>query len=250
MYCLLQYINIANMDMNHNSPDPEEHIICKMLSSKTETGGKSAVSINGDESGAETEKNMSTTQPIKKPDDIERLKQYFYRNGELRNYALITLGVNTALRISDLLRLKWQDVWNFNTYSFREHVIITEQKTGKVANIYLNTSCRTCLKELQQSLPDGVIPSGYIFRSRTGNNRPISRNRAYVIIKKACRSLGYEDNISCHSLRKTFGYHAWKQGIYPTVIMSIYNHSSMEITKRYLSIEQDDKDEVFKNIML
>lgn len=193
---------------------------------------------------------MSTTQPIKNMDDIERLKQYFYQNGEIRNYALITLGVNMALRISDLLQLKWQDVWNFDMRCFKEHVIVTEQKTGKVANIYLNDSCKMCLKELKQSLPNELIPSEYIFKSRVGNNKPIGRNRAYTIIKRACRSLGYEDNISCHSLRKTFGYHAWKRGVYPTVLMSIYNHSSMEITKRYLCIEQDDKDEVFKNMIL
>lgn len=93
-----------------------------------------------------------------------------------------------------------------------------------------------------------IQPSEYIFKSRIGRNTHIGRNRAYVIIKEACRCLGYESNLSCHSLRKTFGYHAWKQGVSPAVIMSIYNHSSMEITKRYLSIEQDDKDEVYREI--
>lgn len=93
-----------------------------------------------------------------------------------------------------------------------------------------------------------IFPEKYIFISRIGDNRPIKRNWAYVIIKEACCDLGYEGNLGCHSLRKTFGYHAWKQGNLPAVIMTIYNHSSMEIIKRFLSIEQDDKDEVFKNI--
>lgn len=34
------------------------------------------------------------------------------------------------------------------------------------------------------------------------------------------------------------------------VLMEIYNHSSFEITKRYLGIEQDDKDSVFLEINL
>ncbi|MCM1144044.1 MAG: tyrosine-type recombinase/integrase [Blautia sp.] len=191
---------------------------------------------------------MGTTQPIKKNSEIEKLRQYFYDNGEIRNYTLITLGINTALRISDLLQLTWRDVWNFERQCFREHLIISEQKTDKTANIYLNEQCRKCLAEWKRELSDGIYPSEYIFKSRVGNNKPIGRNRAYVIIKKAWQNLGGEGNISCHSLRKTFGYHAWKQGVSPAVIMSIYNHSSMEITKRYLSIEQDDKDEVFKNI--
>ena len=59
---------------------------------------------------------------------------------------------------------------------------------------------------------------------------------------------GMPEHISCHSLRKTFGYHAWKQSVPPAMLMDIYNHSSYQITKRYLGIDQDDKDQVFEKI--
>ena len=193
---------------------------------------------------------MSTTQPIKTMEDIEEMKQYFYRNGEMRNYALVTMGINTALRISDLLKLRWDHVWNFEKQCYKSHIVLQEQKTGKTANVFINEQCRKCLGAWKQQLKGKIYPAEYIFKSRMGNNKPIGRNRAYIIIKNASQALGYEGNISCHSLRKTFGYHAWKQGISPTIIMSIYNHSSMEVTKRYLSIDQDDKDEVYKNIIL
>lgn len=49
-------------------------------------------------------------------------------------------------------------------------------------------------------------------------------------------------------MRKTFGYHAWKQGIPPALLMDIYNHSSYRITKRYLGIEQDERDDIFLTI--
>lgn len=78
----------------------------------------------------------------------------------------------------------------------------------------------------------------------------ISRNRAYHIKKKAALALGLEGNISCHSLKKTFGYHAWKCGTPPALIMNVYNHSNIEITKRYLSIDQDKKDELFFTVNL
>lgn len=182
--------------------------------------------------------------------DIEKLKQFFYNKGEIRNYVLITLGLNTALRISDLLQIQWQDVWNFKLNKPKKHIIIVEQKTGKIANIYVNKECSACLFELKSFLNNNIRPTDYVFRSRNGQNNHIGRNRAYIIIKSACRRLGYEENLSCHSLRKTFGYHAWKQGISPAVLMSIYNHSSMEVTKRYLSIEQDDKDEVYRKNVL
>ena len=56
---------------------------------------------------------MGTTQPIKNKNDINRLKDYFLQKGELRNYTMITLALNTSLRIGDLLQLKWEDVYNF-----------------------------------------------------------------------------------------------------------------------------------------
>lgn len=193
---------------------------------------------------------MSVTQPFKSTDKIDKLKDYFYSRGEIRNYVLITLGINTGLRISDLLQIQWESVWNFNLQEFKCHITITEQKTGKTANVFLNDCCKESLLLLKREMFNRITRQGYIFKSRNGENKPIGRNRAYTIIKSACNSLGYEGNFSCHSLRKTFGYHAWKQGTAPAVIMSIYNHSSMEVTKRYLSIEQDDKDEVYKNILL
>lgn len=68
------------------------------------------------------------------------------------------------------------------------------------------------------------------------------------MIISAAKAVGIQEHISCHSLRKTFCYHAWKQGSDPVVIMIIFNHSSLSITKRYLCIEQDDKDDVYRSI--
>ena len=80
--------------------------------------------------------------------------------------------------------------------------------------------------------------------------QPLSRYQAYRIVRKAAEAVGIEDVIRCHSLRKTFGYHAWKMGTPPALLMEIYNHSSFQITKHYLGIEQDDKDAVFRDIQL
>ncbi|GHV44323.1 hypothetical protein FACS1894204_01270 [Synergistales bacterium] len=73
----------------------------------------------------------------------------------------------------------------------------------------------------------------------------ISRVQAYRIVRAAAEALGFRFRVSCHSLRKTFGYFAWKFGISPAVIMEIYNHSSFAVTRRYLGVTQEDKDEVY-----
>lgn len=192
---------------------------------------------------------MGTTQPIKNKNDIQRLKEYFLQKGEVRNYTMITLALNTSLRIGDLLRLTWKDVYNFELKRYKVHITIREQKTHKQNIIPLNPEAKHSLELLRCSISN-LDPELCIFKSRTGKNRPIGRSRAFNIIKNAVKELNIEGSISCHSLRKTFGYQAWKKGVPPALIMSIYNHSSLEITKRYLSIDQDDKDEVFLNMNL
>lgn len=90
----------------------------------------------------------------------------------------------------------------------------------------------------------------YIFYTRHNKYNHIGRVRAYHIIKDAAEYNNIDGNISCHSLRKTFGYQAWKKGYQPALLMDIYNHSSFAITKRYLSIDQDDKDKLFYELNL
>ena len=192
---------------------------------------------------------MSKTQPIKELEQINALKEYFLIRGQFRNYALIVLGMNTSLRISDILDLRWKDVYNYRYNKFRKHLIVIEKKTKKKNTIALNKGIIEAL-ELLRRKERRLSPEDYIFVSQKGVNQPITRQCAYRIIKGAGKRLGFEDTITCHSLRKTFGYQAWKKGVPPALLMSIYNHSSYEITKRYLGISQDERDQVFMKVIL
>lgn len=194
---------------------------------------------------------MSTTQPIRDPALLQDFKNYYlYQKPNLRNYALCILGLNTALRITDILNLRWDDIYQFETSAFRPHLSITEKKTGKINTIALNPAATTSMALLLNAQPQKPHKDDFIFLSRNIENCHLSRCQAYRIVKEAATFLGMNQHISCHSLRKTFGYYAWQQGIAPAMLMTIYNHSSYQITKRYLGIEQDDKDKVFLNITL
>jgi integrase len=152
------------------------------------------------------------------------------------------MGVHTALRISDLLRLKWEDVYDFGNRRFRESVSITERKTRKTKLFALNKAILAALHICRSAAKIGE----HLIRSRKGG--AISRIQAYRLIRAAAEALGFIARVSCHSLRKTFGYHAWKSGASPAVIMDIYNHSSFAVTRRYLGVSQDDRDEVYRTL--
>lgn len=196
---------------------------------------------------------MSTTYPIKNKSELEKFKNYYLERNNPRNYLLIIIGLNTALRIGDILKLHWQDVYSFSKKCFHSHICIHEQKTGKENVIALNHSVISALDGLlqkQTALSKTPKPETYVFQSGKNIETHLSRYQAYRIVKEGAESTGLEGHISCHSLRKTFGYFAWKQGVPPAMLMSIYNHSSYQITKRYLCIEQEDRDEVFMKINL
>lgn len=192
---------------------------------------------------------MSTTQPIKNTEQLHMFKDYYLQiKPNSRNYLLIVMGLNSALRISDILSLTCGDVYDFNRSNIKTHIVVREHKTGKINRIFINKeiraalSCCVCFANKTEA--------SWLFESQMQNEQPLSRYQAYRLIKKAASYAGMDSDISCHSLRKTFGYHAWKHGAHPAVLMNIYNHSNYQITKRYLGIDQDDKDEVFRNILI
>ncbi len=191
---------------------------------------------------------MSTTQPIRQLCQLREFENYYQKDHpNPRNYALIIFGLNTALRISDILKTTWDMVYDFDTAKYRPHLQVKEQKTGKNTMIALNRSVISALNALKTA---DTTREQYLFPSQKHRNLPISRYQAFRIIKKAAIDTNLPDHVSCHSLRKTFGYHAWKNGTPPALLMDIFNHSSYQITKRYLCIEQDERDQVFFHINL
>ena len=199
---------------------------------------------------------MKITQPIRDIAELKKIKRYYREvKPNKRNSLLVVCGLNTALRISDILKLRWKDVYNENLLSFKSHIDVKEQKTGKKTTVFINKN----LKEAFASfLKDIIAKKGklcdvmeqFIFLGQKSTNKPISRIQAFRIISEAAKKCLLSHKVSCHSLRKTFGYHAWKKGVSPALLTSIYNHSSYKITTRYLGIEQDDRDEVFELVNL
>jgi len=187
---------------------------------------------------------MKTTEPIRNKQDVKALMNFYLKRGEIRNYLLITLCIHTALRISDILRLTWDDVYDFERQCLRKSFTITEKKTGKSKTIALHKNVIKALSIYHRK--NAKIGRPLIINERT--SKAISRIQAYRLIRVASEVLKLQHKVSCHSLRKTFGYHSWKSGVSPAIIMEIYNHSSLAVTRRYLGVTQDDKNAVYLNM--
>ncbi|WP_096436509.1 site-specific integrase [Alteribacter populi] len=157
-----------------------------------------------------------------------------------RNRLLFVIGINSGLRISDILTLRVGQVRGQSTITLREG------KTGKAKRFVFNTAIKRAVAEL---VPTDAEDSDYLFRSRKGA-RPISRVQAYRVINEAARRAGISGEIGCHSLRKTFGYFAYNNGTDIALLMRIFNHSKQSLTLRYIGVEQSDIDEVYTGINL
>jgi integrase len=200
---------------------------------------------------------MSASEPIRDVKDIIELLDYYRKQEKYRNCCFIALGFYTALKVSDLIQLRWRDVFDFMAGTFHTHISIEEIKTKRTKKVYLNEHLVNILSEYKnwlESNRDYAVAHQYLFKSRKGNNRPFTRQQAYRIIQEAAVNMGLGGVVSCESMRKTLGYNAEKLGISSDIIMDLYNHKGYEATKRYIGIdiwddlEQEERDNAQKLI--
>lgn len=183
---------------------------------------------------------MNIVQPIRDKAKLDAIKKIL-RASTLRNELLFVLGINTGLRISDLLALKVGDVLK-NKEIVVERIELREKKTGKIRYIALNRKTSRLIESYIKKERQAECYDQPLFLSQKG--KAISRQHAYFILNEAAQAVGISDRIGTHSLRKTFGYFAYKKGVDLAMIQKLLNHSSQTETLRYIGITQEQMDEV------
>jgi integrase len=158
-----------------------------------------------------------------------------------KNYKLgflIVFGINTGLRISDILKLKVEHLQN-------DSITLMESKTNKKRIIKLNDNVKKGFSLLKERNPN---IEGFIFLSN--QNTVFSKQYVNRKLKEIFGSKVL--SVSTHSLRKTFGRQVWtnnnetdKALLY---LSELFNHSSPAITKRYLGIRQEELDDIYMSL--
>jgi len=169
------------------------------------------------------------TQPITNQKMLKKLFEHL-KNKSNRNYLIFKLQLKTASRISDILKLNFEDIDTKNG-----KITIKEKKTGKTKN-FIELDKKT-LEELKQYLKQNNINSGLLFRSRKKGGI-ISRIQAYRILKKISNILNLA-NVGTHTIRKTTAFFLYENTKNISLVMKLLNHSSEATTLLYLGITQN-----------
>lgn len=187
---------------------------------------------------------MEFVQPIRDLKQIETIKKLL-KQQNLRDYCLFVLGINSGLRISDLLKLTIADV--IESGKIKKRIRLREKKTNKFKDFPLSDKAKQTIKEYLKTR--NYKENEPLFLSRK-NKGFLLRGQAYKIINNVAKSVGIKEKIGTHTLRKTFGYHAYNNGYDITLIQKLFNHSSPSVTLRYIGITQDELDDVYLSLDL
>jgi site-specific recombinase XerD len=174
---------------------------------------------------------MKMVSAIKSKKKIIIMKK-FLESHSTRDYCLFLLGINTGIKLQELLSLRVHDVCD---------------KDGEITDflsippyynppVYLNATIRQSLKKYINE--NSFIDTDYLFRSRKTAN-PITRQQAYRIINAAAKNAGIDEPVGMTTLRKTFGYHAYSQGVAISLIQKRLQHASPSETKHFIGIDQE-----------
>lgn len=175
---------------------------------------------------------MEYVEPIRDLDKIRSIKRMLKKRS-LRDYLLFTLGINTGLRVSQLLELQVKDVID-QDLKIKSFLFLSETER----EIYLNDSAKRVIRAYIEEKKDFHLKE-YLFISNK-KGQPITRQQAYRIIRKAATDVGIQTHIGTHTLRKTFGFHAFRQGVALSLLQERFHHATPSETLKYIGIKREE----------
>jgi integrase len=167
-----------------------------------------------------------------------------------RDLMMFCCGINIGLRVSDLLKLQWKDIFNSDMKTFRVYDRKKEKKTQKGRTMFFNDAFKQAIMAYIERFNPDIAPEGYLFTSRNNRNKPICSSTVDKMINSFVKACNIEGNYSTHSLRKTFAYHIYKQTNNLALVQELLNHSSMAVTRRYLGLVDEELQRAYDGLNL
>lgn len=177
---------------------------------------------------------MEYVEALRDVKQINAIKKYLKKHSE-RDYLLFIFGINTGLKITEMLEIRVADVLE-NDHTAKNFYQYSHLDTMK--EVYLNQKVKKALFHFVQT--NQLDTEDYLFKSNK-TEKPITRQQAYRIIHQAAEAIGIEGKIGTNSMRKTFGYHAYKRGVAISILQKHFNHSTPSETLKYLGISKEEK---------
>lgn len=181
-------------------------------------------------------------------DQFKSLIGKLERDGEYKYCLLVSIGVFTGLRISDLLQLR------FSQFENTDILTVQEKKTNKVRRIKINPDLKVLVNRVKGRMV-GTNTDSFIFLNRY-ETKPIDRSWVNVNLKRIFKAYGIavEGNVSSHMFRKTLGNRVLRLNNYSNesivLLMELFGHSSVALTKRYLGIREREILDVYDSLHL
>ena len=188
---------------------------------------------------------------------IEEAENDNQRQIACRNKLLFIIGMNVGIRASDLRTLKWSFFFDKknNDLEFKKFYVLQpmkQRKQKKFVKLFFNQAVKKIINSYISEYPIDDL-NGYLFPSRKGDE-PIVVQSLWRIIKDTAIEAGIEQNIGSHSLRKSFGFWCWHEAEDKNkalvILQQIFNHSSTQVTARYIGILDDEIEDMFNSIDL
>jgi integrase len=190
-------------------------------------------------------KGQKTTTGYIQWDNLMQLIFKLQRDKEHKFALLIAIGAFTGLRISDILSLRWDSILE------KEILSLDEKKTKKHRKLKINSDLQEIICTCYKSM-DSPVLNEFVFVNKYGTKQ-INVQWVNVKLKEIFLKYGVKTtNASTHSLRKSFGRTVWQKNNYSekslVLLSEIFNHSSIQVTKKYLGIKEEEIFDVYNQL--
>jgi integrase/recombinase XerD len=158
-----------------------------------------------------------------------------------RNKTMIKLTLNTGLRLSELINLKWADI-NLLTGQLK----VVEGKGKKDRILWIDDETLKILGLWKERQAEKLGKTEYVFTNRNGKQL-VARDIREMISKYA-KKAGIEKKVSPHTLRHSFATDLLRETKNIRLVQKALGHSDISTTMIYTHIVDDELENAMKNL--